>query len=117
MTNFLGEELRKIRLERGMSLEEAANVIGITKQYLSMVETGVRKSVSFDIMVNLSNCYNIPLDYLSSFTVSDRPKSHLSEKELELWNIINNQVKEEVFYKKGNLLNSFFHIFQRDLKK
>lgn len=117
MTNFLGEELRKIRLERQMSLEEAANEIGITKQYLSMVETGQRKSVSFDIMTNLSKCYNIPLDYLSSFIESDGPKSHLSEKELELWNIINNQVKEEVYFKKGNTLKSLFNFFQRDPKK
>ncbi|CAG9607815.1 helix-turn-helix domain-containing protein [Pseudoneobacillus rhizosphaerae] len=113
MTNFLGEELRKIRLERGMSLDDAANQIGITKQYLSMVEIGVRKSVSFDIMANLSKCYNIPLDYLSHFIESDSPKKHLTEKELELWNIINNQVKEEVYYRKGNTLKSLYNLFSK----
>jgi hypothetical protein len=57
------------------------------------------------------------LFYFGTGIVNDSPKSHLSEKELDLWSIINNQVKEEVYYTKGNALNSFFHIFQRDPKK
>jgi transcriptional regulator with XRE-family HTH domain len=116
MPNVLGEELRKIRLERKMSLEEAANEIGITKQYLSMVEKGHRKSVSFDIMASLSRCYQIPLDYLSHLVEGEGPRNHLSEKELELWNIINNHVKEEVYFKRGNTLKSLFSFFQRDKK-
>ncbi|WP_442596552.1 helix-turn-helix domain-containing protein [Neobacillus sp. D3-1R] len=117
MSNFLGEELRRLRMERGMSLEQAANEIGITKQYLSMVENGHRKSVSFDIMTNIARCYQIPLDYLSNFSETDGPVTPLSEKELELWSIINNQVKEEVYFKKGNSIKSLFQFFQGNGKK
>lgn len=117
MTNILGQELRKLRLERGLTLDESANQIGITKQYLSMVEKGQRKSVSFEIMTNISRCYNIPLDYLSNFTENENSNNHLTEKELELWNIINNQVKEQVYYKKGNTLKSLFQFFQGDARK
>lgn len=116
MSNFLGEELRRLRMERSMSLEQAANEIGITKQYLSMVENGHRKSVSFDIMTNIARCYQIPLDYLSNFIEDEKPKATLSEKELELWSIINKQVIEEVYFKKGNSIKSLFSFWNGNRK-
>ena len=63
MGTSLGDELRRLRKARHLSLNRVALETGITKQYLSMVERGYRKAISFEIMVSLSNFYGVPLDY------------------------------------------------------
>ena len=40
MCNVLGERIKELRKERGMTLEELGNVVGLSKGNLSMVESG-----------------------------------------------------------------------------
>ena len=42
MLTRYGKELRKIRLERNLTMTEMANALGITSTFLSMIENGQR---------------------------------------------------------------------------
>lgn len=64
----LAKELKRIRLEKRMSVQDASSLIGITKQYLNYIESGKRKNISFIIMVRIAECYGVSLDYLANFT-------------------------------------------------
>ncbi len=97
----LGRELKRLRELRGFTLEEASNRVEITRQYLSMLEKGQRKSASFDIMNRISEIYEVPLDYLKKFIAE--PATVLTEEELRMWNELNRRAEEEV-YKMGNHL-------------
>lgn len=102
--SLLGNELKRLRELRGHTLEEASNLIDITRQYLSMLEKGQRKSASFDIMNRIADVYGVPLDYLKKFT-SESAKE-LTEDELQIWHQMNKKAEEEVYYKSSNSLIS-----------
>ncbi|WP_066310415.1 helix-turn-helix domain-containing protein [Bacillus sp. FJAT-29814] len=105
MATPLGQELRRLRMERKLRLEEVAKGTGITLQYLSMLEKGDRKSVSFEIMADISRFYGVPLDYFAAFLKEEESKP-LSDVEIMLWQAINEKVREEIYFKKGNSLKN-----------
>lgn len=107
MSNQLGEELRRLRKERDLTLGEVAKGIGITLQYMSLLEKGERKSVSFEIMTNISRFYGVPLDYFAVFIDEEKEVKPLTEQEIEIWNQINQKVQEEVYYKNGHVLKDW----------
>ncbi|MBS8265416.1 XRE family transcriptional regulator [Mesobacillus boroniphilus] len=107
MTTPLGQELRRLRRERDLRLEDVANETGITLQYLSMLEKGARKSVSFEIMADISRFYGVPLDYFAAFIKEEESKP-LSDVEIMLWQTINEKVRDEIYYKKGKSLKDVF---------
>ncbi|WP_423800205.1 helix-turn-helix domain-containing protein [Neobacillus sp. SAB-20_R2A] len=107
MATPLGQELRRLRLERNLRLEEVAKGTGITLQYLSMLEKGDRKSVSFEIMADISRFYGVPLDYFAAFLKEEESKQ-LSDVEIMLWQAINEKVREDIYFKKGNSLKGIF---------
>lgn len=115
MPTRLGEELRRLRLERELKLEEVANGTGITLQYLSLLEKGDRKSISFEIMTNISKFYGVPLDYFTLFLENEEQTETgeseakaLSDLEILLWKSINEKIKEDIFYKNGNTIKKIF---------
>jgi|GEM_PF-2792645 len=108
MSTSLGDELRRLRKDKGITLEEAANGVGITLQYMSLLEKGQRKSVSFEIMTNISRFYGVPLDYFAMFLNEEGEEvTPLSEQEIEVWNQINQQAQEEIYYKNGNKMKTW----------
>jgi transcriptional regulator with XRE-family HTH domain len=64
----LANELRRLRVEKQLSVEDAARLIGISKQYVNYIEKGQRTHVSFRIMVKIAESYGVSLDYLAKFT-------------------------------------------------
>ena len=58
-----GEKLIELRNERGITQAESAELIGVTRNSLSMYERGER-CPNIDIAVNAANAYNVSLDYL-----------------------------------------------------
>lgn len=107
MTTPLGAELRRLRLERNLRLEDVANGTGITLQYISMLENGNRKSVSFEIMADISRYYGVPLDYFAAF-IKEEETQPLSDMEIMIWHAINEKVRDEIYFKKGNSLKKIF---------
>jgi transcriptional regulator with XRE-family HTH domain len=92
----LGQELRRIRKELGYTMEEASNSIGISRQYLSMIERDIRVAISFDIICVFSEVYQVPLDYIKRIRLEDGPIN--TTEELLEWNKINNKIDEGYKY-------------------
>ena len=59
-----GELLRRLRRQRGFTIAEAAESVGISRQSLSNYERGVREP-SLKILITMSDLYQISLDELA----------------------------------------------------
>ncbi|WP_052342618.1 helix-turn-helix domain-containing protein [Bacillus sp. EB01] len=103
MSTPLGQELRRLRQEKGLRLEDVAHGTGVSLQYLSMIEKGNRKSVSFEIMADISRFYGVPLEYFTAF-IKEEDTAPLTDVEIMLWQAINEKVRDDIYYKKGKSL-------------
>ena len=56
---LIGEEIKKRRIQLGLSKAELSEKTGISNSYISMLESGDRRSPSLDILLKISNA----LDY------------------------------------------------------
>ena len=59
-----GELLRRLRKQRGFTIAEAAESVGISRQSLSNYERGVREP-SLKILITMSDLYQISLNELA----------------------------------------------------
>ena len=59
-----GDLLRLLRKQKGMTMEETAKTVGISRQALSNYERGVREP-SLKILITMSDLYQISLDELA----------------------------------------------------
>ena len=59
----LGQRVKKIRKERGIRQTELADALGISYQYMSMIETGKRQ-LSLALLVALANALGATTDEL-----------------------------------------------------
>jgi DNA-binding XRE family transcriptional regulator len=56
----LGRRLRELRVARGLTQEQAAEMIGIHAKYMPRVETG-RANLTVDVLIAASVAYEVPL--------------------------------------------------------
>ena len=61
MTPF-GDRMRKLRAERGVTLKEMADAIGVSSAYLSALEHGKRGRPSWHLIQRILNFFNIIWD-------------------------------------------------------
>ena len=55
--------VKQLRLERGMTQQELANMVGLTKVTISQYETGKRKP-SFEMIEALADVFHVDMNYL-----------------------------------------------------
>ena len=53
--------IKRLREERGLTPEELAKRAGVTKPYVSMIESGERKSPSLPILKRLAKALGVPV--------------------------------------------------------
>lgn len=70
----IGERIRAIRENTGLTLEELSEKIGISKQTLSRYETGAIKNIPISNIEALAEALNVPLSYLMGYG-KDTPKN------------------------------------------
>jgi transcriptional regulator with XRE-family HTH domain len=58
---YLGEVLKELRLERGMSLSRLADVSGVSKGYLSALESGKQKNPSLEKLMALASALGVSI--------------------------------------------------------
>ncbi|MBF8377911.1 helix-turn-helix transcriptional regulator [Alicyclobacillus mali] len=68
----LGERLRRLREERGLTLAQVASAAGLSVSHLSAIENGTRRNPSFHIVARIARVYNVPVDSL----VDEEDKRH-----------------------------------------
>jgi transcriptional regulator with XRE-family HTH domain len=66
MKNNLGEALRLVRSFHDMNQLELAQRLGISRSYLSELESG-KKTPSLDLLDNYAKTFEIPVSYLLLF--------------------------------------------------
>ncbi|HEY4554799.1 MAG TPA: helix-turn-helix transcriptional regulator [Bacillaceae bacterium] len=80
----VGKRIRELREKRGMEQIELAKRINISQSKMNKIETGFQKRIEPEILVALSEVFNVKVDYIVG--KSDNPYS-LEEAEFE--NFIN----------------------------
>ena len=61
--DHIGQRLRRLRTQRGVTLTSLASTTGISKSTLSRLETGQRRP-TLELLLELSRAYRVPLDDL-----------------------------------------------------
>lgn len=88
---FLGEELKKARKQKKLTLREVANSVGVSPSYIHRIENGSRRNFNYHILDQLKALYGI--DY-SSTTISNQESELLDV--LRETNILLKQLLEEL---------------------
>jgi XRE family transcriptional regulator of biofilm formation len=61
---MIGERVKKLRLEKRMSLSELADQAGVAKSYLSSLERNLQTNPSIQFLEKISAVLNVPVDHL-----------------------------------------------------
>lgn len=61
---MIGDRVKKLRLEKKMSLSELADQAGVAKSYLSSLERNLQRNPSIQFLEKISAVLNVPIDYL-----------------------------------------------------
>lgn len=57
------EYLKKLRTEKGLTMQEAASAFGISKQYYEMIESGERqKKMDVTLLMNIASLFGVSLE-------------------------------------------------------
>lgn len=57
-------KLKELRLQKGLSLQDAANLIGISKTHFWDLETGKSKNPSYDLLEKVSDNFGVSISSL-----------------------------------------------------
>lgn len=72
-----GEIIKKLRIERGMTMEELAEKLNISKATVHKYEKGIIKNIPLDKLEAMSKIFSVPASYLTGWEDED---DYLGEK-------------------------------------
>ena len=61
---MIGENIKKLRKEKGITLSNLAKQSGVSKSYLSNLERGLKKNPSIQIVESVAGVLNIDINEL-----------------------------------------------------
>jgi transcriptional regulator with XRE-family HTH domain len=70
MPTTVGERVRRLRIELGLTQDELAQKAGISKSFLSDLENG-KRSIGAETLLDLGRAMSVSLDYLMTGKGSD----------------------------------------------
>ncbi|WP_028399406.1 helix-turn-helix domain-containing protein [Ectobacillus panaciterrae] len=73
---MIGERIKRLRLQRGISLTELAEKAGVAKSYISSIERNLQQNPSIQFLEKIAHVLHVPVDSL----LYDYP---LGEKDLD----------------------------------
>ena len=56
--------IKSLRIERGLTQAQVAQKVGVTKNYITMLERGDRKNPSLDIVKKIAKALGVPVTEL-----------------------------------------------------
>lgn len=70
----IGEKIRALRVEKGLSVNEFARKSGVSKSYISNIEREVQKNPSLIVMGKLAKTLDVSLEELLTHKYADELK-------------------------------------------
>lgn len=61
---LLGARLAELRLRKGKSLQEVADVVGVSKTHVWQMEKGKSENPSLELLRRISDYFCVPLEFL-----------------------------------------------------
>ncbi|MFZ3589650.1 helix-turn-helix domain-containing protein [Bacillus sp. DJP31] len=61
-----GKKIKDLRIRRGISLTELSKISGVSKSYLSFIESGKQKNPSIEVLEKLANALGVDVHSLIS---------------------------------------------------
>ncbi len=83
MKTTMGEKIKDMRVERGMTTKQLAQATGISEAVLNGLENDNGRDVGYSRIIDLAKFFEVPTDYLLGFTES-RITKNIELKELGL---------------------------------
>jgi transcriptional regulator with XRE-family HTH domain len=102
---MMGKRIREYRSKTSKTQEKFAESIGLSAEYISQLETGVR-SPSLETIVKIANALNVPVDYL----VSDSLIIDENEKINEILVLLKGRTSEELSFAADIIRTMFSHV-------
>jgi len=81
---MFGSNLKKLREDAGLSQEQLADVIGVSKSTIGMYEQGKRMPNTNTILKDIASYFGVSIDYLVGFTKED---GTICEDDLNRYNL------------------------------
>ncbi len=106
---FIGEKIRKARLNAGLTQYELAEKIGLTEKHMSNIERGLN-FLALNNFFRLIEELGLSLEY---FGVNTKPEENLEK--IELIDLIEDSSRKEI--KAYKLLINAFHVVVNDVIK
>ncbi|MDQ0224896.1 helix-turn-helix domain-containing protein [Metabacillus niabensis] len=94
---MVGERLKELRLEKGYSISELAELAGVSKSYLSYIERDVQKNPSLQFLKKIASTLEIDVEDLLGSTSGSQSKEFILDDE---WSRLLNKAIEEGMSKK-----------------
>jgi len=81
---MIGEQIKKFRLAKGMSLSELADSAGVAKSYLSSIERNIQSNPSIQFLDKISSVLGVSVETLLNERNETESLQHLDSTWLEL---------------------------------
>lgn len=79
--DLLGDKLKKLRKQKGLTQLQVANIVGVSKSIISCYEMSERNP-SYEILIKLAKPYNVSTDYLLGLDKMTIDVTGLTEKQI-----------------------------------
>jgi transcriptional regulator with XRE-family HTH domain len=79
MSEDFGEKLRKLRIDKGFTLEELATRAGSTKAYIWQLENKSPARPSAELLLKIANTLGVSPDFLLDDSVVEPTKNQLAD--------------------------------------
>ena len=73
--NSIGERIKEQRSNKGLSLDKLSKLSGVSKTYLSEIESGVKSNPSADVLLKIATALDVSLPYLLEGNKEDTQKN------------------------------------------
>lgn len=86
----MGEKLKDLRTERGLTTKDVSRLTGISEAVYNGLENDADRDTGYSRIISLAKFYDVPTDYLLGFTESRITKNielkelHLTDKAIEV---------------------------------
>ncbi|MFN7251181.1 MAG: helix-turn-helix domain-containing protein [Anaerobacillus sp.] len=81
---MIGEQVKKLRLEKGMSLSELAETAGVAKSYLSSIERNIQSNPSIQFLEKISTVLGVTVESLLNENKDNKAQNNLDSAWIEL---------------------------------